>query len=158
MKVNTEVSASLNLQSEGELSGSGERTKGNLFYLHKFVETCLMIKSEDVWLWNKRLCPINIGSLVNICKMMKLRGLPRLKKPKNTICKQCQLGKMSRSSFKSKNYTSSEILELVHTDLCGPINPLSYYGARYYILFVDDYSRMMVVMYLKEKSKDFNIF
>ena len=65
---------------------------------------------------------------------------------------------MSRSSFKRKNYTYSEILELAHTDLCGPITPQSYYGARYYILFVDDYSRMMIVMYLKEKSKAFKIF
>ena len=82
---------------------------------------------------------------------MKLRGLPKLKKPENTMCKQRHLGKMSRSSFKSKNHTYSEILELVHNDLCGPIVPQSYCGARYYILFVDDYSRMMVVIYLKEK-------
>ena len=36
--------------SEEELSGSGERTKGNLFYLDKSTKTCLMVKSEDVWL------------------------------------------------------------------------------------------------------------
>ena len=90
--------------------------------------------------------------------MMKLRGLPRLKKLENTMCKQCHLEKMSRSSFKSKNHTSSETLELLHTDLCGPITPKSYYGAIYYILFVDDQPRMMVVMYLNEKSKAFKIF
>ena len=89
---------------------------------------------------------------------MKLRGLPRLKKHENTMCKQCHLGKMSRSSFKSKNHTSSEILELVHIDLCGPITPQSYCGARYYILFVDEYSRMMVVMYLKQKFEAFKMF
>ena len=108
-----------------------------------------MVKSEDVWLWHKRLYHINFDSLVNISKMMKLRGLPRLKKPKNTVCKQCRLGKLSRSSFKRKNYTSSEILELVHTNLCGPINSQIYCDSRYCILFVDDYSKMMVVMYLK---------
>ena len=47
---------------------------------------------------------------------------------------------------------------MVHTDLCGPINPQSYYGARYYILFVDGYSRMMVVRYLKEKFEEFKMF
>ena len=65
---------------------------------------------------------------------------------------------MSRSIFKRKNHTSSEILELVHTNLCGPITPQSYCGARYYIMFVDDYARMMVVMYLKEKSEAFKMF
>ena len=89
---------------------------------------------------------------------MKIRGLSRLKKPKNTMCKQCHLGKMSRSSFKIKNHTSSEILELVHTDLCGPKNPQNYCGARYYIFLVDDYSRMTISMYLKEKFEAFKMF
>ena len=69
---------------------------------------------------------------------------------------------MARSNFKGKNHTSSEVLELVYTDLCGPITPQSYYGARYYILFVDDYSRMMVVMCMRgmwpqDKHTHFNI-
>ena len=62
---------------------------------------------------------------------------------------------MAKSSFNSKNHTSIEILELVHTDLCGPITPQSYYGAKYFILFVDNYSRMMTMTYLKKKSKAF---
>ena len=89
--------------------------------------------------------------------MKKLRGLLKIKKLENNMCKQCQLGNMARSSFKSKNHTSSEVLELVHTDLCGPITPQSYCGARYYILFVDDYSRMMIVLYLKEKYETFQL-
>ena len=80
-----------------------------------------MVKNDDVWLWHKRLCHVNFDNLINISKMMKHRGLPRLKKLENTMCKQCHLGKMSRSSFKRKNQTSSEILELVHTDLYRPI-------------------------------------
>ena len=65
---------------------------------------------------------------------------------------------MARSSFNRKNNTSNKTLKLVHIDLCGPINPQIYCGARYYILFVDDYSRMMVVMYLRDKSKEFQKF
>ena len=61
-----------------------------------------MVKSDDVWLWNKRLCHVNFKNLVSISKMKKLRGLPRLKKPDNVICKQCELGKMVESSIKSK--------------------------------------------------------
>ena len=65
---------------------------------------------------------------------------------------------MERSSFKRKNHTSSEILELVHTNLCGPISSQSCCGAKYYIFFMDDYYRMMVIMYLKEKYKAFKMF
>ena len=90
--------------------------------------------------------------------MKKVRGLPKLKKPENIMCKQCQLGKMTKSSFKSKTYTSNEVLELVHTDLCGPIEVKSYKGDRYIMLFVDDYSRMMRVMFLKQKYDAFQMF
>ena len=62
---------------------------------------------------------------------------------------------MGKTSFKNKNYHSEEVLEFVHTDLCGPIGIQSYSGEKSFILFVDDYSRMMIVMYLKEKSKGF---
>ena len=61
-----------------------------------------MVKIDDVWLWHKRLCHANFDNLVNISKMMKPRGFPKLKKPKNTMCKLCHLRKMSRSSFKKK--------------------------------------------------------
>ena len=47
---------------------------------------------------------------------------------------------------------------MVNTDLCGPIVPQSYCGDTYFILFVDDYSRMMTVMYLKEKYEAFKMF
>ena len=62
---------------------------------------------------------------------------------------------MTKSSFKIKTYMSTDILEWVHTDLCGPIGVQSYYGDKYFILFVDDYSRMMTMMFLKDKYDDF---
>ena len=74
------------------------------------------------------------------------------------LCKNCQIGKMGKTSFKSKDYHSEEVLELVHTNLCGPIGIESYSGDKYFILFVDDYSRMMIVMYRKDKSKAFQKF
>ena len=58
----------------------------------------------------------------------------------------------------SKNYQSQEVLEILYTDLCGPIGIESYSGEKFFILFVDDYSRMMIVMYLKEKSEAFEKF
>ena len=57
---------------------------------------------------------------------------------------------MTKSSFKSKTHTSKRILEIVHTHLCGPIDVKSYKGEKYIILFVDHYSRMMTVLFLKQ--------
>ena len=65
---------------------------------------------------------------------------------------------MGKTSFKRKKNHSKEVLELVHTDLCGPIGTKIYSGDKFFILFVDDYSRMMNIMYLKEKLEDFQKF
>ena len=67
---------------------------------------------------------------------------------------------MGKTRFKRKNYHSKEVLELVHTKLCGPIGIESYCGDKHFILFFDGYSRMMIVivMYLKDKSKAFQKF
>ena len=64
------------------------------------------------------------------------------------LCKNCQIGKMGKTSFKRKNYDFEEVLELVHTDLCRPIGTKCYSGDKFFILFVDDHSRMMTMMYL----------
>lgn len=80
-----------------------------------------------------------------------VRGIPNLKKLDLAVCRQCQIGKMAKSSFKSKNYPIEEVLELFYTDLCGEMRTKISSGERYYILFVDDHSRIMTVMFLKNK-------
>ena len=57
---------------------------------------------------------------------------------------------MTKSSFKRKTYTSKKILEIVHTDLCGPIDVQSYKGDKYIMLFFDEYSRMMRVTFFEK--------
>ena len=47
---------------------------------------------------------------------------------------------------------ASECLELIHTDLCGPLPVPSYGGARYYISFTCDKTRYSWVRFLKQKS------
>ena len=112
-----------------------------MFYLDLSDETCLFAQYDDIWLWHRRLCHVNFDNLVSISKMKKVRGLPRLSKLDNVMCKQCQIGKMTKSSFKRKIFTSNDILQLVHTNLFGPIEVKSYCSDKYFILFVDDYSR-----------------
>ena len=46
-----------------------------------------------------------------------------------------------------------DALELVHSDLCGPITPATNGGRRYFLLFVDDYSRYMWLQLLTSKDK-----
>ena len=48
--------------------------------------------------------------------------------------------------------------ELVHVDICGTMNKTSIIGARYSLLFIDNYNRRKWVYFLKLKSKVFNKF
>ena len=74
---------------------------------------------------------VKFDNLIKIRKNRRLSGIPSLRKPDMGLCKNCQIGKMSMTSFKSKNCHSKEVLELVHIDLCGPIGIQSYTGDKY---------------------------
>ncbi|CAG4913470.1 unnamed protein product [Colias eurytheme] len=79
----------------------------------------------------------------------------------NVKCITCQEGKQSRLPFKSQGSRSQDLLELVHSDVCGPMETQSLGKARYFVTFLDDYSKKVFVytMFSKsevlEKFKDF---
>ncbi|GAU46952.1 hypothetical protein TSUD_281870 [Trifolium subterraneum] len=84
--------------------------------------------------------------------------LPSVIAPVDT-CTVCLLGKHPRSSFKSNlPMRSSEVLNVVHSDNCGPIDVLSTGGNKYFITFVDEYSRMIWLYHIKAKSEAFEVF
>ena len=68
--------------------------------------------------------------MIKIRKHKRVRGIPSLKKHDVGLCKNCQIGKMGKTSFKRKNYQSEKVLEIVHTNLCGPIGIESYSGEK----------------------------
>jgi len=49
-------------------------------------------------------------------------------------------------------------LQLIHSDICGPINPTSNGNKRYILIFIDDLSRKVWVYFLVEKSEAFDVF
>jgi transposase InsO family protein len=55
-------------------------------------------------------------------------------------------------------WRAKEVLELIHSDICGPISPTTTTGKRYILCLIDDYSRKAWVYFLKEKSEAFNQF
>eukprot|EP01018_Ginkgo_biloba_P016798 Gb_10865 [translate_table: standard] len=74
------------------------------------------------------------------------------------ICEGCIYGKQHRDSFPALKFKARENLELVHTNLCGLMRTLSMGKARYFMSFIDDYTRKIWVYFLKEKFKAFMKF
>jgi hypothetical protein len=67
----------------------------------------------------------------------------------------CQQGKKTKTKFKSKEYSTTRPLEIVRTDLVGPTRTKGLKGEQYFMLLVDDYTRMTAVCFLRKKSKAF---
>ena len=55
------------------------------------------------------------------------------------ICKSCLVGKSYVKPF-AKARKASEPLELVHSDICGPMSIKARHGASYFLTFIDDHS------------------
>lgn len=70
------------------------------------------------------------------------------------VCEHCLQGKLSRIPFpKMSTNRSSRILDLMHTDVCGPMKCVTPGGCRYLMTLIDDYSRYTVVCLLRQKSE-----
>ena len=75
------------------------------------------------------------------------------------VCDTCQTGKQHHTPFTSGNsWQASHVLQLVHVDICGPMTTPFVLGSRYFLLFVDDFSRKTWVYFLKKKSDAFPVF
>lgn len=98
----------------------GTRTKGNVYQLKGGGFRNFISQINKIWLWHRRMGHINFDSLVKINSTDVVRDLPKITKHINAICKECQFGKKTKKSFKTKEYSTIGPLELVHTDLCGP--------------------------------------
>jgi hypothetical protein len=95
---------------------------------------------------------MHFDKLVKVNKREVITKMPQIMKPTNTLCKHCQQGKQTRTRFESKEYSTTKPLKIVHTDLVGPTTKKCLKGERYFMLLVDDYTRMTTVCFLKNKS------
>ena len=74
------------------------------------------------------------------------------------ICESCLLCKMTKSLFKKKDKRASDVLGLIHTDVCGSMNISVRRGYYYFITFIDDLSRYGYIYLIKYELESFEIF
>ena len=66
-----------------------------------------------------------------------------------SICESCLLGKMTKSPFTEKDERASDMLGLIHTDVCGPMSICARAGYSYFITFTDDLYRYRYIYLMK---------
>jgi hypothetical protein len=146
-------------EGSGKLVTTTARTSSNRYLLSEIgnEKSCLG-KEVESWLWHRRMGHIHFDNLVKVSKREAVGEIPQIMKPTNTLCKHCQQGKKTKTRFKSKEYSMTRPLEIVQTELFGPTREKGLKGEKYFMLLVDDYTRMTIVFFLKNKSEDFQNF
>eukprot|EP01018_Ginkgo_biloba_P033834 Gb_09514 [translate_table: standard] len=145
--------------NKGKVVAKGELKADRLFKLVIPPQPYVlkMTTTDESILWHCRYGYLNYGGLVMLRKNEMVAGLPFIQGGKE-ICEGRIYGKQHRDSFLASKFKAREPLELVHTDLCGTMRTLSMGKARYFMTFIDDYTKKIWVYFLKEKSEAFMKF
>ena len=87
-----------------------------------------------------------------------VEGMPHINVEKET-CESCLLGKQVRQGFpKATQYRASQVLKIIHRDLCGPNTTPTASKNCYIFVLIDDHSHYMWSVLMKEKGQAFEKF
>lgn len=106
----------------------------------------------DLQTWHEILGHCNhedVQKLPKVVEGMIIKGKTEKPVPPCDVCIQ---GKFVQSRNREADTRAKEVLNLVHTDLAGPIDPISIDGHRFALSFTDDFSSAVFVYFLKSKS------
>nr|GEX71387.1 retrotransposon protein, putative, Ty1-copia subclass [Tanacetum cinerariifolium] len=105
---------------------------------------------DSTYLWHLRLAHI---SKKRIEKLQQKGLLKSTDDESFDQCISCLFGKITRKSFPHRPERATDLLGIIHTDVCGPLRHVSRQGASYFITFTDDYSHYGYVYLLKHKHE-----
>ena len=109
----------------------------------------------QTYLWHLRLGHISLDRINKLTKDGPLRELRASSLP---VCESCLDGKMTKRPFSGKGKIAKEPLELVHSDVCRPLNVQERGGYEYFVSFIDDFPRYAYIYLMQRKSETFEKF
>lgn len=137
----------------------GVKQGSNLYKLGlKVTEYAKVSKSErSLEEWHEALGHPDIRQVQTMAKNSSVEGFKIVERPRLQGCGDCQLGKGHRCSHPdSHRDRATDILERVHVDLVGPIEPPSVSGYKYFMVVKDEYSSYRWVRFFCSKSHVLN--
>jgi hypothetical protein len=130
------------------------RRDKDMYYIDELSEESRVSQiSMSLQEWHERFGHLNEKDLKNIIRKQKVDGIDIKADEALPVCETCVKGKQTRKPFTRSVSQSTELLELVHTDVCGPMRVNSLAGSRYFVTFIDDKSRWCEVYFMKKKSE-----
>ena len=144
------------VDKHGLLMVKTTRTKNRLYKVTLQADhiECLKVTTcAESTMWHARLGHINKETMRSMVKKELVTGVPEIESS-SEHCVSCLKGKQTRKPFPhATSFRASTTLELIHADLCGPITPPTPAHKRYILVFIDDYSRYMWTILIKEKNE-----
>ena len=106
-------------------------------------------------LWHLRLGHLNYTYMNQLMKKEMVDGLNYdVDTQSQKECEACVLGKMQKKPFpKQSQHRATRPYEIVHSDVCGPMQVESKGGSKYMLTFTDDFSRYTTAYFIKSKSE-----
>ena len=123
------------------------------------TDTALLSRTgkESPELWHQRFAHLGFDNLATLQKKNMVTGINITAEEfstagKEKLCEPCVLGKQQRLPFPPSESATTKPLELLHTDVCGPLPVTSLGGSDYFVTVLDDYSRLSIIKPLTYKS------
>lgn len=148
-----------NIFNANKILIANARLLNNMYKLNTASVNAYAVACEsktDIMTWHKRMGHLNLADVKRLESCAE--GITITNKDVDTVCIPCCEAKQTRLPFPHSGSRAKALLEIVHTDLCGPMETPSAGGAKYFITFIDDYSRKVYVYFLKNKMDIKSVF
>lgn len=159
-KVNFTPNGQCNIMQRDIVAATAE-LRGNLYVLkeaNRALLTTNEVHPKDcVHQWHARCGHRDLEVVKRLNIDGHVKGANIVSCPIKVTCEVCTKGKMTRVPFpRTSEKSSRKVMDLVHTDVCGPMQTKTPSGNRYVLTFIDDYTRFTTVYLLQNKSDVFD--
>lgn len=110
---------------------------------------CAVVEKNCVHEWHRIMAHRNLNDI----KQMKKHGLDIKPCECDDDCEPCLMGKMSRKKFPKKSSETKAVLDVVVSDVCGPMQVETMTRKRYFITFIDVHSKYCEVKFIRKKNE-----
>lgn len=134
----------------------GYRNSDRLWSVHFNHETetkvLLVQEVKTIFNWHRKLGYLgkeNMKKLMDLSEGMKFTSKNLI--DLDNVCEICLKAKQTRQPFGEKSLRAKRPLEIIYTDVCGPIDPPTWDKKKYILTFIDDYTNFVMVYLLEGK-------
>lgn len=114
--------------------------------------------NDNLIRWHQRYGHLNVKDLKKLKSENMICGMNLNSNANEIKCEICAKCKIHAQPHKPSIHRETKVLELVHSDICGPMKTESLGRAKYFVTFIDDFSRYTETVMLRKRSDVFQAF